>query len=177
MQVHFFCWMKFRFTWCRTCGTSGKFGFGCTTEPEERREKAKSQRQHKWRTFASWYFSAAIKKLFIMPDLGSHRVCPAGSLHCPAGWSSGASGRARMETGHTVRLYCAPITESLGSHLQTGLGGLTLWRQDRNTQIQSSTESNNKSSVGNKFQTGLILRQTTDSNCCTWLPLSPWMGV
>lgn len=120
--------MKFRFTWCRTCGTSGKFGFGCTTEPEERREKTKSNGSTR-------DFHCSKTKTSKKPDLGSQRVCLAGSLHCPAGWSSGASGRSRME--NNVRLYCAPITESLGSHLQTGLGGLTLWKQDRNNEIIS----------------------------------------
>jgi len=64
-----------------------------------------------------------------MSDLEPQRACQAGSLCCPAGLSSGASGRARVETGRTVVFYCAPITESLGLRRQTGLGDPTLWRQ------------------------------------------------
>lgn len=40
MPVYFFCWMKFRFTGCRTWGTSGKFGFGCIIEPKQREKKS-----------------------------------------------------------------------------------------------------------------------------------------
>lgn len=59
------------------------------------------------------------------PHLGSGRPSPAGSLRYPAGGSSGASGRARTETG---RLCCAPTGVGSGSHLQTGLAGLNLRR-------------------------------------------------
>lgn len=63
MRVHFFCWMKFRFTWCRTWGTSGKFGFGCTTEPDERTENQnKSQSQYKWKTCAHLFLCSNKKK-------------------------------------------------------------------------------------------------------------------
>lgn len=79
--------------------------------------------------YGNWLFLAEATTTatgLFMPDLESQRVCPTGSLHCPAGWSCEASGRARMGTGCTVVLYCAPRAESLGSHPQTGLGGWTL---------------------------------------------------
>lgn len=91
---------------------------------KERRDKTQSQ--YKRRACGLVFSAAAVRTVFIMSDLGPRKVCRAGSLRCPAGCSSGASCRARMETGRTVVLYCAPITESLGSHLQTGLGGRTL---------------------------------------------------
>lgn len=62
--------------------------------------------------------------------LGSCRPCPAGSPRCPAGGSSGASCRARMETEPPC---CAPTTAGLGSRPQTAPAGRNLGGEDRNT--------------------------------------------
>lgn len=83
-QVHFFCWMKFRLTGCRTWGTRGKFGLGCTTEPDGRN-----------RTGAGYRGA---------PLHGNTNNGPSGVTLCQEGFSRGVSSAALLDQvlGHPV---------------------------------------------------------------------------
>lgn len=135
--------MKFRLTWCRTWGTSGKFGFGCTTEPDGgENKKTKKVQSVSVNVELPGGDDDKIKPR-LLSDLGPWRVYWAGSLRCPAGWSSGASCRATMETACTAASCCAPTTESLGSHLRTGPGGVRTLQGTGPQHAQWLTNNNN----------------------------------